>query len=298
MNPTTLIWCGAIVVVLFAAVAGFIAGLISAPWFQEWAVRRASAHAQKMYALVIAELERAQRMCAELAAASGCVLSPDQWQRLDRVRQDFQKSFSEISRACGIDAKPAGPGANQARARDFSVEWVKTPADPLSGLPNHQAFEQNLSLMLAQGNEAQLESGLLLIRMDKADGLRRRLGSDAVEKLLARLVSVIVRSARDQDLVCRLAGDTLALLCPALPPLAGGKFADKIREAVRNYHFRVEDNGPEILVTASFGYANVAPGDTADLVRDRAGDGLARSQALGRNQLHIHDGQRRALCRN
>lgn len=298
MNPTTLIWCGAIVVVLFAAVAGFIAGLISAPWFQEWAVRRASAHAQKMYALVIAELERAQRMCAELAAASGCVLSPDQWQRLDRVRHDFQKSFSEISRACGVDAKPAEPGANQARARDFRVEWVKTPADPLSGLPNHQAFEQNLSLMLAQGNEAQLESGLLLIRMDKADGLRRRLGSEAVEKLLARLVSVIVRSARDQDLVCRLAGDTLALLCPALPPLAGGKVADKIREAVRNYHFRVEDNGPEILVTASFGYANVAPGDTADLVRDRAGDGLARSQALGRNQLHIHDGQRRALCRN
>lgn len=298
MNPTTLIWCGAIVVVLFAAVAGFIAGLISAPWFQEWAVRRASAHAQKMYALVIAELERAQRMCAELAAASGCVLSPDQWQRLDRVRQEFQESFSEISRACGVDAKPAEPGANQARARDFSVEWVKAPADPLSGLPNHQAFEQNLSLMLAQGNEAQLESGLLLIRMDKADGLRRRLGSEAVEKLLARLISVIVRSARDQDLVCRLAGDTLALLCPALPPLAGGKVADKIREAVRNYHFRVEDNGPEILVTASFGYANVAPGDTADLVRDRAGDGLARSQALGRNQLHIHDGQRRALCRN
>jgi two-component system cell cycle response regulator len=293
-----LLWSGAGAAVLFAAVGGFAAGILCAPWFHEWAVRRASAHAHKMFALVIAELERAQRMCAELAAASGCALSPEEWQRMDRVRQKFQETFSRISSASGVEAKAPETGSVVVRPKEFTVEWTKAPVDTSSGLPNLQAFEQNLAAMLAQGSEAQLESGLLLVRMDKVDSLRRRLGHDAVEKLLSRLVSVVVRTARDQDLVCRLGADTLALLCPALPPLAGSKLAEKIREAVRNHHFRVDEGGPEVLVTASFGYANAAPGDTADLVRDRAGDGLARSQALGRNQLHVHDGERRALCRS
>ncbi len=52
-----------------------------------------------------------------------------------------------------------------------------------------------------------------------------------------------------------------------MAPLTGMKIAEKIRETVRNYHFRVDDNGPEVLVTASFGYANCGPGDSADLPR-------------------------------
>jgi diguanylate cyclase (GGDEF)-like protein len=175
---------------------------------------------------------------------------------------------------------------------------VKTPVEAASGLPDKRAFEVNLALMLSAGAEARRESGLLLLRMDKADALQRRLGSHAVEKLLARLASLVVRAARDQDLVCRLSGDTLGLLCPSLPPLAGTKVADKIRETVRNYHFRVEDGGPEVLVTASYGYANCGPDDAPDVVHNRADDALSRSQSLGRNQLHVHDGQVRALCRS
>lgn len=297
VDPTTvLLWCGATAVVLFAVAGGFFAGVICAPWLQDWAVRRASSQIHKMYELVMAELKRVQRLCAELAAVSGCTLSAEEWQRMDRVQQEFRETFSRISKSCGIETKDPESGAAQVRPKDFTVEWVKSPADSTTGLPNQQALEQNLAAMLARGAETQLESGLLLVRMDRADSLRHRLGAVAVEKLLGRLVTVVVRSARDQDVLCRLSGDTLCLLCPALPPLLGTKVAEKIRETVRNSHFRVDENGPEVLVTASFGYANCSPGDSADLVRDRAGDGLVRSQSLGRNQLHVHDGQMRALC--
>lgn len=297
-DPTTvLLWCGAAAVVLFAVAGGFFAGIMCAPWLQEWAIRRASSQMHKMYNLVMAELERAQRLCSELAAVSGGALSTDEWQRMDRVQQEFRETFAKISKACGIEANPSDTDTAEARPKDFTVDWTKSPLDTATGLPAHQAFDQNLAAMLALGTETELESGLLLIRMDKADSLRRRLGNDAVEKLLGRLVSIVVRSARDQDMLCRLSGDTLGLLCPALPPLSGTKVAEKIRESVRNSNFRVEETGTEVLVTASFGYANCSPGDHADLVRDRAHDGLVRSQSLGRNQLHVHDGQMRALCR-
>lgn len=293
-----LLWSAAIGVLLLAALGGFAAGILCAPWLQEWAVRRASSRMQKMYELVVVEVERAQRMCAELAKATGGTLSPAQWSRLDHVQEQFRESFVQIAKVCGVEAKLENSEDPAARQKSFLIDWQKGSLDPQSSLPDLKSFEQNLAAMLAQGVESHLDSGLLLVRMDNADGLRRRLGASAVEKLLGRLVSVIVRSARDQDLVCRLNGDTLAILCPALAPLPGLKVAEKIRETVRNYHFRIEDSGPEVLVTASFGYANCGPGDSADLVRDRAGDGLNRSQALGRNQLHVHDGQHRALCRS
>jgi diguanylate cyclase (GGDEF)-like protein len=297
-DPTAvLFWCGATGVLLMSAMGSFFAGVLSAPWLQEWAVRRASAEIHKMYGLVIAEVERAQRLCAQLASASGCVLSAEEWQRMDRVQRDFQETFSQIAKSCGIEPPVQEREQQKARPRDFAVEWIKTPVDSASGLPDKRAFDQNLAAMLGQGAQTRLESGLLLIRMDKAEGLRRRLGNGAVEKLLSRLISLVVRTARDQDLICRLSPDTLGLLCPAMPPLFGTKMAEKIRDAVRNYHFRAEDGGPEVLVTASFGYANCGPADSPDLVLDRAEDALARSQSLGRNQLHVHDGQARALCR-
>jgi diguanylate cyclase (GGDEF)-like protein len=246
----------------------------------------------------MAELERAQRMCAELAAASGGRLSPEDWQRMEQVQRGFQAAFSQIAAASRVDQLARKEEPAPERPKEFTVEWVKSPQDQVSGLPDKRAFDANLAAMLARGTETQIDSGLLLIRMDKAETLARRVGAAGLERLLSRLVSVIVRSARDQDLVCRLSHDTMALLCPSLAPLAGSALADKIRDAVRNHHFRADDIGPEVLVTASFGYANCAPGDAAELVRDRAGDGLARSQSLGRNQLHIHDGQFRALCRS
>ena len=128
---------------------------------------------------------------------------------MDRVQQDFRETFSRISQACGIEIQDPESGKAQVRPKDFTVDWIKSPADTTSGLPNLQAFEQNLAAMMTRGAETQLESGLLLVRMDKADSLRRRLGDDAVEKLLARLISIVVRSARDQDVLCRLSGDTL-----------------------------------------------------------------------------------------
>ncbi len=292
-----LLWSGAALAMACAALGGFVAGVLCGPWLQEWAVRRASSQIQRMFELVVTEVERAEKLCAQLAEAPGS-LSPVQWNRFDRLQQGFRETFGRIAQSCGADAAPRDAEAPPATPTTFTIDWQKSSLEPQSGLPDLKSFEQNLATMLVQNKECGLESGLLLIRMDKVDSLRRRLGRPSVEKLLARLVSVVVRTARDEDLVCRINDDTLALLCPAMAPLTGMKIAEKIRETVRNYHFRVDDNGPEVLVTASFGYANCGPGDSADLVRDRAGDGLARSQSLGRNQLHIHDGQHRALCRS
>ena len=73
--------------------------------------------------------------------------------------------------------------------------------------------------------------------------------------------------------------------------------AETVRAAVREHSFHIDASGPEVLLTASFGYAVCLPDEPPTLVLDRAGDALQKSQSVGRNQLHVHDATNRVLSR-
>jgi PleD family two-component response regulator len=96
--------------------------------------------------------------------------------------------------------------------------------------------------------------------------------------------------------VSRYNRDTLAVLMPAIDALAGGQLAGTIRDRVRSYQFRLDATGPEVLVTASFGYTRLFPGDTTESALNRAGSALEKSCGRGRNQLHVHDGNEVLHC--
>ena len=74
------------------------------------------------------------------------------------------------------------------------------------------------------------------------------------------------------------------------------RLAQTICDTVRHYHFRLEESGPEVLVTASFGLTQCRPGDNADLILNRVENALAKSQRRGRNQLHLHNGDLLVQC--
>jgi hypothetical protein len=98
-----LLWGGAAAVVLFAMGGGFLAGVLCAPWLQEWAVRRAAARIQKLYEVVMADAERTQRWCAELAAASGNLLSVEQCERVERMQRGFEDTLTKIVQSCRLE---------------------------------------------------------------------------------------------------------------------------------------------------------------------------------------------------
>jgi len=58
-----------------------------------------------MYALVMDDLELAQRMCAELAAHPEAVFPPVNGSEMDRVQRRFQATFSRIAQASGVEPK-------------------------------------------------------------------------------------------------------------------------------------------------------------------------------------------------
>jgi diguanylate cyclase (GGDEF)-like protein len=287
---------GLAALLLLSVCAGFVAGVWCAPVFQEWGLKRASKHIQRVAELTAKQLDNAGRLCRMLGDFTARELSPSQWDRLDRARTQLADAWQLVTDrhrplATAIDETVV------ATPSSFQIDWQTGSVDPVTQLPDRPAFDANLELLLAGSRLHRQPSGLLLIRMDKCDQLQKRYGRDNVLKLQAKLATVIVKSVRDDDLVCRMQPDVFAVLLPSVSPIAGARVADAVRSAIRDHHFRPGDDGPEVLVTASLGYACAVPTESPAIVLDRAGDALSKSQTHGRNQLHVHDATQRAAVR-
>ena len=290
------IWGGA--TVLLSAGLGFVAGMSYARVSVEWAAKKAQKQVATLYALVLDALEKAHNACGVLERFPKLMLSEDQTEKLDGRRQSLVETISKVvepQREIIVKKKEKAAAAKR-KQEELPVVWVRTPEDFTTGLPARAAFEANLAHLLERGVQTDSESGLLLVRLDKADQLKARFGSTGIENFLKKMAALIIRSVRDQDVVCRYAFDTFALLLPDIDDETGHRIAQVIRNTVRNHHFRLDEKSPEVLVTASFGYTRCRPEDNTALTLDRVSDALTQSFHRGRNQLHVHDGETLVHC--
>ena len=166
------------------------------------------------------------------------------------------------------------------------IVWIEGPECPRTGLPDDTAFQQNLNELVdsLEGREA----GLLLVRVERFDGLRQRFGDVGATGLLRTVGKLVVCAIREHDYLARADTRTLAVLFPDTDRHTGVQIAESIRAAVRAHRFCLEESGVEVLVTASLGYAVIQQGDRPDLVLNRAATALAEAERQGRNQLRIH----------
>lgn len=283
------------VAALLGAALGFAAGYSFAAVAARWAFHRARHHAARLYSAALESVDHAQQTCELLQQFPNLVLTEEQTQRLDSKQTGLLESLKQIVERQRAMRTVAVPQPEPPKT-EFSVEWQRGEQDEDSGLPDRSAFDANLALLLAAGETAGVDSGLLLVRMDKFDSFVERYRRRGAEQFLRSLSAVVCRSVRDEEMVCRYNRDTLAVLMPAVDAQTGGELAGTIRDRVRGYHFRLDETGPEVLVTASFGYTRLFPTDTAELALNRGGSALDKSLGRGRNQLHVHDGSRLTHC--
>lgn len=291
VDPAMLmVWGGVVVCLLLASAGGFAGGVICAPFFQEWTLRRAAKKLETLNALVLDELRRSQRASAVLEREPGGQFSPPQWTEFAETCQTLEATLSSILRK----QSPVKP--EEELSRSNTSPWDVRSVDPSTGLPDKSAFDANLERLLRQLQQSGGTHGLLWVQMDRADSLRQRVGDGGVERLSTKLAAVIGKSVRQDDLVCRVSSDAFAVLMPVIDPVAGWRQAELVRDAVRQHRFRVDEQGPEILVTASFGYSDCASMDSPALLKDRVVEAVARSRALGRNQLQTASGRELLLA--
>lgn len=285
-------WLGGFALLVSTAL-GFFAGYQTALGVGRRAEVLSRRTLPALFTTAIKTLDSAAELCNLLERRSGRMLSGEQSAKLQERQSKLSSMFhrllghAEADETALVPCGEVSPSAAEAKIR---VRWTLTPVDPISGLPDREPFDANLAALLEAGRKAQQASSLLIIRVDKLQSLASRLGPAGVHTLQRKLAAVICRTVRDEDLVCQLGPDLMGVLLVGSNFESGSRMARAVRDQVRSHRFRIDENGPEVLVTASFGFAACHPDDRGDLVLDRAAAALSKSQRCGRNQLHLHDG--------
>jgi diguanylate cyclase (GGDEF)-like protein/PAS domain S-box-containing protein len=183
----------------------------------------------------------------------------------------FQGHAQRMTRVRDIRARLAA----EARIRQLAQ------TDPLTGLLNRAAFDEQVTLRLAEAQAQGRKLALLFIDLDHFKRVNDSLGHPVGDALLRTVAARIAAALRDDDLVCRFGGDEFVLL---LQGVAHEDAVDGVaRKLVRTVGEPVDLDGTAISVTPSIGVALFpAHGRTAaELVRN-ADTAMYRAKARGR----------------
>ena len=161
--------------------------------------------------------------------------------------------------------------------------------DPLTGLPNRRALDEQLDRRLAETARDNTPLSLILIDIDHFKQLNDRHGHLAGDHVLREAAEVLNSTMRDMDMVSRFGGEEFAIVLPkaALQPAA--HVAERLRKLVDEHRFDYQ--AQEFSLTISLGTAEAQPGESAASLLGRADEALYAAKTAGRNCTWIHDGQ-------
>jgi len=154
--------------------------------------------------------------------------------------------------------------------------------DPLTDLPNRQAFNDRLGLELSHAHRNGQRLAVMMLDLDHFKSVNDTLGHSMGDQLLKAVGNRLTSLQRKSDTIARLGGDEFMLI---LPEIAGTdvaeKIAEKLLDAVREQYVI---DGHELHITTSIGVV-IYPEDAEDvetLVKN-ADIAMYRAKDVGRN---------------
>ncbi|HEX4702033.1 MAG TPA: GGDEF domain-containing protein [Pseudonocardiaceae bacterium] len=150
--------------------------------------------------------------------------------------------------------------------------------DPLTGLPNRRALDEQLNLLM--GTRSTMPVAIALVDLDGFKGVNDRASHAEGDDVLRVVASTLRNTLRGGDLVSRYGGDEFVALLPGAPLTAA--------EAALNRAVRAVANLPVDLsrgVTLSVGVVAVRPNETASSVLARADAAMYLAKRAGGNSV-------------
>ena len=179
---------------------------------------------------------------------------------------------------------PAEPATKPAK------EVAATRNDPLTGLPNREAFCEDLKRRLAQLKRSKVAVATLMCDVDNLATVNEKFGPKMGDIVLRAVTQFLTAAMREMDLVCRYEGDRFSVLMPITDLPAAGDTAERIRKAISLCKLKVGD--AQLQFTISTGVAEALPTDDVDTVLARCEEALQAAKAAGRDCTMMNDGVR------
>jgi diguanylate cyclase (GGDEF)-like protein len=127
--------------------------------------------------------------------------------------------------------------------------------DGLTGLYNHRYFQLELEREMARADRSGEALALILIDIDDFKGVNDRHGHAAGDRVLEFVAASMRGVTRQSDLLARYGGEEFALLTFRNPLEKAIGLAEKIRMAVGESPFAVDEDGPPERISVSVGVA-------------------------------------------
>jgi len=222
-----------------------------------------------------------RRAIFEESPADDLITKPFSFEEVDtRVRTMLKKR--EVFRAL--------EQANEElrRANERMAHLVQS--DEKTGLCNYRHFRERLEDEFKRARRYDNFLTLVMLDLDHFKGVNDRHGHVAGDEVLREFGRIMMRSARETDLIARYGGEEFAILLPQTAAVHGQRLADRIRHATQENLFHAPEGRAAIRITVSAGVATYPINDrilsAEDLVRT-ADEALYRAKESGRNRTAV-----------
>jgi diguanylate cyclase (GGDEF)-like protein/PAS domain S-box-containing protein len=157
--------------------------------------------------------------------------------------------------------------------------------DLLTGVCNRRGLELRAPMLAEPGPGSATLPGWIMIDIDHFKLVNDRYGHASGDRVLKAVACALQSVARGDDLLARFGGEEFVLLLSASTESLALSVAERLRQRVEALSIAT-DVGP-VRVTASFGVAMQAPGESWGKALNRADAALYRAKGAGRNQVQL-----------
>jgi diguanylate cyclase (GGDEF)-like protein len=159
--------------------------------------------------------------------------------------------------------------------------------DGLTKLHNHRFFQDHLTREIRRVERTRGPLAILVIDIDDFKRLNDRLGHAAGDEILLRIAQILIGAVRGSDLCARYGGEEFVILAPGTDTSGAYLLAEKVRTAISESSFIVDDSLRPLRVTVSIGVA--AFNGNRKRFFQKADQALYRAKADGKNCVVVHE---------
>jgi diguanylate cyclase (GGDEF)-like protein len=170
---------------------------------------------------------------------------------------------------------------DEIRQQSDALEtFTQGRTDPLTGVGNGRALEQQLQVLLNGAYRGSPAFSVALLSLGRSGASSDSRSVVNLLPMLPKLASIIRTCMRDSDFVARYGDDEFVVVMPQTS-LAGARvFAHRVRKRVAE----------ELLATVSCGLTEVQQNDDTRVLLGRADSALYSAKAAGVNRQFVHNG--------
>jgi diguanylate cyclase (GGDEF)-like protein len=170
---------------------------------------------------------------------------------------------------------------DQIRQQSDALEtFTQGRTDPLTGVGNGRALEQQLRVLLTPTARGSAEFAVALVSLDRDSSTTEGRSLASVMPMLPKLAGIIRACMRDTDFVARYGDDEFVIVMPQTTLVGASVFGDRVRKRV----------AAELAASVCCGLAEAQATDDSRALLARADSALYSAKAAGSDRIFVHTG--------